>query len=161
MVRRRLHLTIQPSQMAAFIWLLIACGLARSPRCSTDVDFCIEVSDHMFSISNFDPLPSTKHKMFWKSFCYALYTLACFVLDCSTEIQAFHRAILPTSLPVVSFRFDAFWYRLHYLLPYFYTLCDMINLLAPDLFLMLAHTVYKMWIIQEPNTLDLWNKLYF
>jgi len=28
-------------------------------------------------------------------------------------------------------------------------------------FLILAHPVYKMWIIQEPNTLDLWNKLYF
>jgi hypothetical protein len=28
-------------------------------------------------------------------------------------------------------------------------------------FLILAHTVYKMWIIQEPNTLELWNKLYF
>ena len=28
-------------------------------------------------------------------------------------------------------------------------------------FLILAHPVYKMWIIQEPNTLDLWNKLHF
>ena len=28
-------------------------------------------------------------------------------------------------------------------------------------FLILAHTVYKMWIIQEPNTLELWNKLHF
>jgi len=37
-----------------------------------------------------------------------------------------------------------------------------INLLAPELlFLILAHTVYKMWIIQEPNTLELWNKLHF
>jgi len=36
------------------------------------------------------------------------------------------------------------------------------NLLAPELFfLILAHPVYKMWIIQEPNTLDLWNKLHF
>ena len=26
-------------------------------------------------------------------------------------------------------------------------------------FLILAHRVYKMWIIQEPNTLELWNKL--
>jgi len=25
----------------------------------------------------------------------------------------------------------------------------------------LAHPVYKMWIIQEPNMLELWNKLYF
>jgi len=28
-------------------------------------------------------------------------------------------------------------------------------------FLILAHHVYKMWIIQEPNTLELWNKLNF
>ena len=28
-------------------------------------------------------------------------------------------------------------------------------------FLILAHSVYKMWIIQEPNQLALWNKLYF
>jgi len=36
-----------------------------------------------------------------------------------------------------------------------------INLLAPVFFLILAHPVYKMWIIQEPNTLELWNKLHF
>jgi len=36
------------------------------------------------------------------------------------------------------------------------------NLLAPELFFfILAHPVYKMWIIQEPNTLELWNKLHF
>jgi len=28
-------------------------------------------------------------------------------------------------------------------------------------FLILAHPIYKMWIIQEPNRLDLWNKLHF
>ena len=28
-------------------------------------------------------------------------------------------------------------------------------------FLILAHPVYKMWIKQEPNTLELWNKLHF
>ena len=37
-----------------------------------------------------------------------------------------------------------------------------INLLAPELFFfILEHPVYKMWIIQEPNTLELWNKLHF
>jgi len=37
-----------------------------------------------------------------------------------------------------------------------------VNLLAPELFfLILAHTVYKMWITQEPNKLELWNKLHF
>jgi len=36
------------------------------------------------------------------------------------------------------------------------------NLLAPELFfLILAHSVYKKWIIQEPNKLELWNKLHF
>ena len=37
-----------------------------------------------------------------------------------------------------------------------------LNLLGQELFfLILAHPVYKMWIIQEPNTLELWNKLHF
>ena len=40
--------------------------------------------------------------------------------------------------------------------------CSGINLLAPELFfLILAHSVYKMWIIQEPNKLELWNNLHF
>jgi len=35
-------------------------------------------------------------------------------------------------------------------------------LLAPEFFfLILAHPVHKMWTIQEPNTLELWNKLHF
>ena len=38
----------------------------------------------------------------------------------------------------------------------------LVNLLAPELFFfILAHPVYIMWIIQEPNTLELWNKLHF
>ena len=37
-----------------------------------------------------------------------------------------------------------------------------VNFLAPELFfLILAHPVYKMLIIQETNTLELWNKLHF
>ena len=37
-----------------------------------------------------------------------------------------------------------------------------VNLLAPDFFFLIsAHPVYKMWIIQEPNKLALWNKLHF
>ena len=37
-----------------------------------------------------------------------------------------------------------------------------INPLAPELFfLILAHSVYKMWITQEPNKLELLNKLHF
>jgi len=40
---------------------------------------------------------------------------------------------------------------------------EYINRLSPELFffLILAHSVYKMWIKQEPNTLELWNKLHF
>jgi len=38
----------------------------------------------------------------------------------------------------------------------------LINLSAPELFfLILAHPVHKMWIIQDPKTLELWNKLHF
>jgi len=37
------------------------------------------------------------------------------------------------------------------------TIMVFINLLAPELFFsILAHPVYKMWIIQEPNKLALW-----
>jgi len=37
-----------------------------------------------------------------------------------------------------------------------------LNLLVTELFFnILAHPVYKMWIEQEPNTLELWNKLHF
>jgi len=32
---------------------------------------------------------------------------------------------------------------------------------AGIIFLILAHPVYKIWIIQEPNMLELWNKLHF
>jgi len=36
-----------------------------------------------------------------------------------------------------------------------------INFLAPEFFFILAHPVYKMLITQEPNTLELRNKLHF
>ena len=37
-----------------------------------------------------------------------------------------------------------------------------LNLLRPELFfLILAQPVYKMWITQELNMLELWNKLHF
>ena len=40
---------------------------------------------------------------------------------------------------------------------------DYINPLVSELlfFLISAHSVYKMWIIQEPNKVALWNKLHF
>jgi len=43
-----------------------------------------------------------------------------------------------------------------------FALQRLINLLEPELFiLILAHPVYKMWIMQEPNKLELWNKMHF
>jgi hypothetical protein len=44
-----------------------------------------------------------------------------------------------------------------------YLIQCLINLLAPELFFFFffAHPVYKMWIIHEPNALELWNKLHF
>ena len=43
-----------------------------------------------------------------------------------------------------------------------YLFLEHCNILAPELFfLILAHPGYKMWIIQEPNMLGLWNKLHF
>ena len=39
---------------------------------------------------------------------------------------------------------------------------DSVLTFATELFfLILAHPVYKMWIKQEPNTLELWSKLHF
>jgi len=47
-----------------------------------------------------------------------------------------------TSSMLNMFRTLTFWYRNYF-------------------FLILAHSVYKMWIIEEPNKLELWNKLHF
>ena len=42
------------------------------------------------------------------------------------------------------------------------TIHTILYILALELFfLILAHPVYKMWKIQEPNTLELLNKLHF
>jgi hypothetical protein len=36
------------------------------------------------------------------------------------------------------------------------------NLLEKDFFFqILAHSVFKMWVIQKPNKVTLWNKRYF
>ena len=42
-----------------------------------------------------------------------------------------------------------------------FSLWGYINLLAPEFFFNFSTPVYKMWIIQEPNILELWNKLHF
>ena len=64
-----------------------------------------------------------------------------------------------------------FWNKLHfeeekkneeYMPCLKYSVPIFVNLLASELFfLILAHPVYKMWIIQEPNMLEFWNKLHF
>ena len=41
------------------------------------------------------------------------------------------------------------------------TLKMILTFWSRNYFLILAHPVYKMWIIQEQNTLELWNKLHF
>jgi hypothetical protein len=38
---------------------------------------------------------------------------------------------------------------------------DNINLLATDFLKMLAHPVFKMWVIKKPNNVALWNKRHF
>jgi len=38
---------------------------------------------------------------------------------------------------------------------------DILIFWCRNYFLILAHPVYKMWIMQEPNNLELWNKLHF
>ena len=40
-------------------------------------------------------------------------------------------------------------------------LANHINLLATDFFQILAHPVFKMWVIQKPNKVTLWNKRHF
>jgi hypothetical protein len=75
----------------------------------------------------------------------------------------------PHQNPVYAFLVSYMCYMPH---PSHYSLSDhphnvgwgvqIINLFVPELFfLILAHPVYKMWIIQEPNTSELWNKLHF
>ena len=40
-------------------------------------------------------------------------------------------------------------------------LCNTLTFWRQNYFLNFSTPVYKMWIIQEPNTLELWNKLHF
>ena len=41
------------------------------------------------------------------------------------------------------------------------SLVDYFNLFATDFFQILAHPVFKMWVIQKPNKVALWNKRHF
>ena len=60
------------------------------------------------------------------------------------------------------FRRNKYYITYHYNFNLTFSNFIFLNLLAPELFfLILAHSVYKMWIIQEPNKLELWNKLHF
>ena len=38
---------------------------------------------------------------------------------------------------------------------------DILTFWSRNYFLILAQPVYKMWVIQEPNKLELWNKMHF
>ena len=53
-------------------------------------------------------------------------------------------------------------HRLHFQICFTLHTSSLLKILAQELFFkILAHPVYKMWIIQEPNKLELWNKLHF
>ena len=71
---------------------------------------------------------------------------------CSSNIGL--TEVIPEGVNLLSV-FQALWNTKHFLLS-----ARNINLLTPELFF-LTHSVYKMWIKQEPNTLELWNKLHF
>jgi len=47
----------------------------------------------------------------------------------------------------------------HFFADHFYEFVSLFG--AGIIFLILAHPVYKMWITQDPNKLELWNKLHF
>ena len=42
-----------------------------------------------------------------------------------------------------------------------YMVTNLFNLLATDFFQILAHFVFKIWVIQKPNKVALWNKRHF
>ena len=43
-----------------------------------------------------------------------------------------------------------------------YSIPAVVNPLAPEFYIkILAHSVFKMWIIQEPKKVALWNKRHF
>jgi len=85
--------------------------------------------------------------------------------DTNTELT---QKCLPLPKPLFNKRFTQQWHmqRNEYFSgnPYCCTvhIVELFHLSGPELFffLILAHSVYKMWIIQEPNTLELWNKLH-
>ena len=76
-------------------------------------------------------------------------------------VQSFKLHFLQNS-PLVQLNTSSSEYKEATLWKPFQLLRCILNPLAPELFfLILAHSVYKMWIIQEPNKLELWNKLHF
>ena len=85
--------------------------------------------------------PRIIYVWFWK-----VYYKSCHKYSCVTRITWYNPTSKPSSRKLVEFQRKL----------------KKINLLAPELFFFnLAHSVYKMWIIQEPNMLELWNKLHF
>ena len=83
----------------------------------------------------------------WSSRCEATSSLAVKLFSSQTVVWAQNSVSvswfsIPVSRPVHNTALLMFWCRNYF-------------------FLILGHSVYKMWIIQEPNKLELWNKLHF
>ena len=98
--------------------------------------------------------------------------------ETSFRVSYFITPLFVTNSVGQGWRTDGTWYSLlsrffvSFLLPdqclytciYTYTWLRrdcVLTVWSRNFFLILAHPVYKMWIIKEPNTLELWNKLNF
>ena len=81
-----------------------------------------------------------------------LYLFFCLFLF-STLFHAMFVMCLSPSCFLSFFSFSAAWI---FFLHHFF-----LNPLEPEFFLILAHPVYKMWIIHEPKKVALWNKRHF
>ena len=110
MARRRLPLAIRPSHNFCVQIISHSVRLAYFPSCSTDLDFCIDVPDDMFSTLNYvPPTPAlyTPRKVLKNYSVNALYILA------SLRFRLFHGStgFRYRNSSVASFCFDVFWCR--------------------------------------------------
>jgi hypothetical protein len=78
---------------------------------------------------------------------------------CCNEIQqrTLTQTLIIQSYNYIPYSLEKLWEYIKYI----YIIQKIKPLGARIIFLILAHTVYKMWIIQEPNMLELWNELHF
>ena len=96
--------------------------LAYIHSCSTDVNFYIEVSDHMFFISNYFPLTPALYKprKFWKPFCCFLYTFFLTApLKYSLSMSHFfpHHCLLSLLFTLVLMSFGTIWIIFFFIFP--------------------------------------------